>query len=334
MLPPISRSTGTAQLPFSQILTGTCQSADMLDLRRAVLGLAVACRGAADPGAPGSGSAVDVPKASGVTKCTQLPFAESSPVPEASGAAWLTIDGKLALVVTSDSGNDGAYAILDPESGETREEGKLPLGGGGDDLEGLAIHRGKLTGISSAGWIRVWERSATGFTLVDGPYPLGPIDLPDRKLRKHATGMVCAEREGNCGRNYEGICIAPSPAGACVGFAASKADGHLYCLVERDGKLAIDGNVSIKVTGPKALADCAFSETGELFAGSNVYELGRVYRVGGWADPKTVTIEEITGVAIGNSEVIAIRGDVVYRMSDSNGAPSLLAKFRCTRATK
>jgi outer membrane protein assembly factor BamB len=308
----------------------------MLGSRLLVIVLA-ACRGAtpdAAPPQPGSAAPpVAAPKSG--TKCTQVPFAESSPIAEASGATWLTIDGKLALVVVADSGNDGAYAILDPDTGETREQGKLPLGGGGDDLEGLTIHRGKLTGISSAGWIRVWERTGGGFALVDGPYPLGPIDLPDKKIKPkkvdQAVGMVCEERKVNCGRNYEGICIAPKPAGPCLGFVASKADGHLYCLVERDGKLAVDAEVSIKITRPQALADCAISDDGTLLVGSNIFELGRVYRVDGWTNPARATLEHFEGVGIGNSEVIAIRGDVVYRMSDSNGAPSLLAKFRCTR---
>jgi ABC-type sugar transport system ATPase subunit len=30
----------------------------------------------------------------------------------------------------------------------------------------------------------------------------------------------------------------------------------------------------------------------------------------------------------------AVRGDVVYRMSDTNSAPSLMAKFRCSARTK
>ncbi len=57
------------------------------------------------------------------THCPQQPFAESTPLAEASGAAWLTIDSALALVVVADSGNDGAYAILDPPTGVTREHG-------------------------------------------------------------------------------------------------------------------------------------------------------------------------------------------------------------------
>jgi hypothetical protein len=207
-----------------------------------------------------------------------------------------------------------------------------PLGGGGDDLEGLAIFRGRLAAISSAGWIREYERAAAGFTLVAGPYPLGPIDLPDKKLEPGATGMVCNEKKVNCGRNYEGICLATRPNGRCLGFAASKADGHLYCLIERDGKLAIDGAVSIEIAKPGVLADCAISDDGVLLVGANIFEFGRVYRVDSWGDPANAKLEAIEGVAIGNSETIAIRGDVVYRMSDNSGSPSLLAKYRCTRS--
>jgi hypothetical protein len=32
----------------------------------------------------------------------------------------------------------------------------------------------------------------------------------------------------------------------------------------------------------------------------------------------------------GFPEVIAAHGDVVYRMSDTGGSPSMMAKFRCT----
>ena len=53
--------------------------------------------------------------------------------------------------------------------------------------------------------------------------------------------MVCGATATNCGRNYEGLCLAPAGAGgACVGFAASKADGHLYCVTTADdGRLAV-----------------------------------------------------------------------------------------------
>ncbi|MBS1123370.1 MAG: hypothetical protein H6Q90_5598, partial [Deltaproteobacteria bacterium] len=100
--------------------------------------------------------------------CTQLPFESTSPVHEASGAAWMPIGGKPALVVIGDSGNEGEYAIIDPDSGKTLELGKLPLGGPGDDLEGVAVRGGKLVALTSPGWIQEWVRNdaAKGFELV------------------------------------------------------------------------------------------------------------------------------------------------------------------------
>ena len=304
-------------------------------MKRAFLALACAACGKDKAPAPVPAVASAVPIDPPAEKCTKLPFAESTPVPEASGAAWLPIDGKLALVVISDSGNDGQYAIVDPDTGATREEGKLPPAGAGEDLEGVATRGGKLVAVTSPGWIRTWERTAKGFTLVDGPYALGPIDLEkktDGNRPPEGTGMVCDAKLTNCGRNYEGLCLAPEPvSGACVGFVASKADGHLYCLVDDKGRLAVRHEGSIAITKPGALADCAFAEDGTLFAGSNLFDLSTVYRVDGWQTPATAKVSTVEQIGIGFPETIAARGDVIYRMSDTGGGPSLMAKFRCVR---
>ena len=304
-------------------------------MKRAFLVLVCAACGKDKAPAPVPAVASATPIDAPAEKCTKLPFAESTPVPEASGAAWLPIDGKLALVVISDSGNDGQYAIVDPDTGATREEGKLPPGGAGEDLEGVATRGGKLVAVTSPGWIRTWERSAKGFTLVDGPYALGPIDLEkktDGNRPPEGTGMVCDAKLTNCGRNYEGLCLAPEPvSGACVGFVASKADGHLYCLVDDKGRLAVRHEGSIAITKPGALADCAFAEDGTLFAGSNLFDLSTVYRVDGWQTPSTAKVSTVEQIGIGFPETIAARGDVIYRMSDTGGGPSLMAKFRCAR---
>ncbi len=267
--------------------------------------------------------------------CRELPFAETTPVPEASGAAWLEIDGALALVVISDSGNDGAYVIVDPESGATREQGKLPLGGDGEDLEGIAARGGKLHVVTSPGWIRTYERKGRGFALVDGPYALGPIDLPGRRgglgnKPPEGTGMVCDAKYTNCGRNYEGLCLAPGPVtGRCVGFAASKADGHLYCVALRGGKLAVEHAGAIRIARPGAIADCAFSEDGRLYVGSNLFDAGNVYRVTGWEDPARARVATLGPLLVGFPETLAVRGDVIYRMSDTGSAPSHMKKYRC-----
>jgi hypothetical protein len=278
------------------------------------------------PAPPKGGAEVDA-------RCTPLPFAPSSPVPEASGAAWLTIDGKPALVVVGDSGRHGAYAVLDPETGETREEGTLPLGDAGDDLEGLAGRGDRLYGLTSSGWLRAWTRAGKGFTLVDGPTPIGPVTLSDKQGPPEGTGMVCGAKATNCGRDYEGLCLVdPAHAkGPCAGFAAARADGHLYCLEERDGRFVATHELRVPITRPGALADCAFADDGTLWAGANLLGLAQVWRIDGWDAPATATVTPFMQLGAGFPEVLAVRGDVFYRMSDLGGAPSLLAKYRCTR---
>ena len=266
--------------------------------------------------------------------CERLAFAESTSVPEASGAGWLTLDGKPALVVVSDSGNRGAYGVLDPDTGATLETGRLPLTDqASDDVEGVAVRDGKLYGLTSSGWVRVWRRVAGGFELEGPPYALGPIDLPDTKNNDRAPagdGMVCNARVVNCGRNYEGLCLAPRPRDPrCVGMAASKADGHLYCLSDERGKLVVHRDRSIAITHPGALADCAFADDGTLWVGSNMFDLARVYRVAGWDTPATAQVEQVGSYGVGFPELIAARGDVLYRMSDTGGAPSAMARYRC-----
>jgi hypothetical protein len=282
------------------------------------------------------GSAAAGPGSAGASPadaCRELPFAASTPVPEASGAAWLSIDGKPGLLVISDSGNDGAYTIVDPESGATLEQGKLPLGA--DDLEGIAARGGRFYVITSPGWMRVYERKGAGFAILDGPYPLGPVDIEDKgggmgDKPPKGSGMVCAAKHVNCGRNYEGLCLAPGPvSGRCVGFAASKADGHLYCVVESAGKLAVEYSQSIKIARPGTIADCAFSDDGRLYVGSNLFDLGNVYRVTGWEDPARAKVARLGSLLIGFPETLAMRGDVFYRMSDTGGSPSAMKKFRC-----
>jgi outer membrane protein assembly factor BamB len=271
------------------------------------------------------------------TECEKLSFAESTPVPEASGAGWLEIDGALALVVVSDSGNDGAYGVVDPTTGVTREEGKLPLGSAGADTEGLAAKDGLLYGVTSSGWIRVWKRAGKGFELAQDAYALGPVDLPDKKSKLSAPdgkGMVCGAKAGNCGRDYEGLCLANKPPtgdNACVGFVASRADGHVYCLEQHDGKLRVIHGKSVKIGKSGTLADCAFSDDDRLLVGANLFGTDQVVVVEGWGDPATAKVVPLAPIGVGFPEVIAARGDIVYRMSDTGGAPSLMARYRCPK---
>jgi len=310
-----------------------------------VVAFVAACGKSGDPAAPpppapASAGASGAGSAEPGWHCAPLAFAPSTPVPEASGAAWITVDGKPALLVIGDSGNAGAYGIVDPETGATGETGKLPLSPeASDDLEGIAARGDRIYGLTSSGWVLEWQRQGRGFALVAGPYPLGPVDLPDArhgaghgKRPPAGDGMVCGERAINCGRDYEGLCLAPAPRSpGCIGFAASKADGHAYCLSEEAGKLVVHRDRAIAVSQPGALADCAFGDDGALWLGDNLFGLGRVYRVAAWDEPARARVELVGALAIGFPETLAVRGDLVYRMSDMGGAPSAMARWRCTR---
>jgi hypothetical protein len=288
------------------------------------LALCVACHKSPPPPAATPGSA----QTDG--DCSALPFATQTPVPEASAAAWLGSD---RLVVVGDSGNHGAYVIVDADTGTTIEQGQLPLGDSSDDLEGFSEHDGLFYGVISAGWIYAWKRAGSGFELVDGPYALGPVDLPATKNAKKppkTDGMVCDVHGTNCGRNYEGLCLAKSRnPGGCDGYVASKSDGHLYCVAfDAAHHLVVRRDGAIYVDEPARLADCTYDDAGTLWAADNTFGLAQVFRIdGGSAVP-------FAKLGPGFPEVIAVRDDVFYRMSDLGGAPSLMAKFRCSAIAK
>ncbi len=290
------------------------------------LALAAACHRAPPPPAVTGGSAQPARD----DGCHSLPFATETPVPEASAAAWLGSD---RLVVVGDSGNHGAYVIVDADTGTTIEQGQLPLGDSSDDLEGFSEHDGLFYGVISAGWIYTWKRAGSGFALVDGPYALGPVDLSAKKNAKRpppGDGMVCDAHGVNCGRNYEGLCLARAAnADGCAGYVASKSDGHLYCVAfDTSHRLVVRRDGAIYVDEPARLADCTYDDAGNLWAADNTFGLAQVFRIdGGSAVP-------LAKFGPGFPEVIAVRGDVFYRMSDLGGAPSLMAKFRCSPIAK
>jgi hypothetical protein len=271
--------------------------------------------------------------------CEPVPFAHDLPIAEASGAVASVIDGVPTVMVIADSGHSGDYLLVDPQTGAVRERGKLPLGqGAGDDLEGLAVRGDRFWALTSAGWLRAWVRRSPsvaghGFDLVEGPTAIGPVDAPP------ATAMVCAPTMVNCGRNFEGLCLMPQiekagPSdGACIGMAASKADGRLYCVIETAGHLAIDPQRSISVTQPGALADCNIDRE-TLWVGSNFFDFNRVRRIDNWRVPARARVIELGAIGVGFCEAIAVAGDAMYRFSDTQGTPSAVAKFRCLPANK
>lgn len=274
-------------------------------MRPTVLALAlVACNGSRreTPPAPAPAPAEAAPVA-----CERLPFASKVDVAEASGAVVLD-EG---VLVVGDSGTNGAYVIVDRETGEERERGALPLGdGAGDDLEGLARDGDRIVALTSAGWMRAWRRVPGGFELVDGPYVIGP------------GPMSCDAHKVNCGKNYEGLCVGGDDP-VCAGWAASKDDGHLHCLVRGGERLRAHGSRRIAITHDDALSGCAFdAATGALWAITNAFD-GNLYRIDG---DEARRVEAPAGLF---PEAVAADDGVVWRFSDLSRPPSPAERLRC-----
>jgi hypothetical protein len=260
----------------------------------------------------------------GPLNCQRQDFALTLPLPEASGATWAVIDGLAAVLVVADSGHAGAYAVIDPATGEVREQGSLPLGtGASDDLEGLSVHAGRFFAITSSGWVREWRRITGGFDLVDGPYPVATVSTaPD--------ALACDGASINCGPNYEGLCLRTrAAAGACLGFAAAKARGHLLCLTLVDNRLAAEPSGAVVVDLPEVVTGCDFTPDDRLWAGANLFGLSRIYRIDGWQTPSEAQARTLDWIGDGFPEAMAVDGDLVFRFSDTGDAPSLQSKFRC-----
>jgi hypothetical protein len=260
----------------------------------------------------GDGDAADVPVAPRPF-CESLSGSGSIELPEASAAVRFS-DG-MALVV-ADSGHRGRAVWVSPEGATTAVQ--LPLDPISrrrgtdivdDDLEGLAIGTdGRLYGLTSAGWLRVWTRDGTDFTQVGSARPIS--DHPD---------FVCDSRAVNCGPNYEGLCLRPSgwdapagPSAPCVGYAASKARGELVCLVASDGESPLRVEPSrVLATGLAAdhLSDCAFIRRADGSAA--VLVAGNLY-----AGSELRMVDEVSGQHVStdifgaiNQEALLDRGD-------------------------
>jgi hypothetical protein len=280
--------------------------------------------------------------------CVASVFPSTVDVSEASGAAVVIVRGAPRLVVLSDSGNQGAYAALDIDSGALVKTGKLPLGATSDDLEGAATINGDYIAATSAGWIYRWRFSdaVDEFVAVAPPYPLGPVDdsIPlDGGLGDvpppTGSGYVCSAFGVNCGRNFESICLAPQPnavLNACVGLVASKSDGNVYCLTLQNEKLRIDATRRFAVAVPGALADCSIDEQNRAWVGANLYARNRVFVLTGWDQlPVAPVVQQTDDASVGFAEGIWVRSGpgssaTVVRLSDTGSAgPSEMARFDC-----
>ncbi len=271
-------------------------------------------------------ASVDAP-ATGPFACVAAPgYPSSVSLTEASAATEVELlVGVRELLVVSDSGGAGAAIAMRLADGVIRSL-TLPLDAtASDDLEGIAWRDGKLYTLTSSGAVRRFAPDGAGGLIRDqDAYALG------------AEPYVCADLTGvNCGKNYEGLCLRAVSAGEpCVGYAASKAEGKLYCLT-----LDASGVLSASTTRPAlalavpsgSLSDCAFGAAGPaqhvLGIGTNVYNASRSYRV----NEADGTLTKLPTTFVVNLESLAIDHDgALYTFSDDNSASaSQTRKLTC-----
>ncbi|HEX7665725.1 MAG TPA: hypothetical protein VF407_14465 [Polyangiaceae bacterium] len=277
-----------------------------------------------------SSSSTKDPKTAAV-KCVADPhFPSPLKIPEASGAAEVELSpGVREILVVSDSGDHGAAIAWKIPDGPVRAL-TLPLdeNAANDDLEGIAWQGGHLFTLTSSGAVRRFSPDGKGGLARDGAaYPLGDPPAACKDLQKV-----------NCGRNYEGLCLRETNAQGvkprCAGYAASKKEGALYCVVEQDNKLAIDTvrKPIVLAIDKDALSDCAFGTFGgpaqnTLVVTTNVHGGSASYVV----DEATGALSTLDVGSTPSNEAITIdRDGTMYQFMDDNGDESLALKTTCT----
>jgi hypothetical protein len=290
------------------------------------------------PSPPASPSSSALPSASGVRCVRDDAFPSPWALPEASAAAEVELrPGSREILVVGDSGRHGAAMAWSRASG-TRPL-VLPLDDkASDDLEGMAWQGdragGHLETLTSSGAVRRFVPDGRGGLRADGEaYAIGPppVSCPDL----HAI---------NCGKNWEGLCLrspaaAATPGTPCVGYAASKSDTALYCVVrDAAGRLAIDPARPPRVLElgrfsrrEGVLSDCAFGAPGGpaedvLLVTTNLFGGSQTYAV----DEATGRVSALDVVATPSNEAIAVDHEgAFYAFLDDNGDTSVARRFAC-----
>jgi hypothetical protein len=255
-------------------------------------------------------------------------------LPEASGAAEVELrHGVREILVMGDSGRNGA-AMAWSKAGGTRPL-VLPLDDkASDDLEGMTWQKeaagGRLYTLTSSGAVRQFVPDGAGGLRRDGEaVRIGPPPLSCDDLR----GV-------NCGKNWEGLCLrGPAAHARCAGYAASKKETALYCVVkDAAGQLAIDVHLPPMVLQldrlirrEGVLSDCTFGAVGGpaedvLLVTTNVFGGSQTYLV----DESTGRVSSLGVVATASNEGIAVdREGALYAFLDDNGETSDAARFVC-----
>jgi hypothetical protein len=249
-------------------------------------------------------------------------------VAEASAAATLTIGGATRVIVLGDSGHHGSGALFNPIN-NTAKSIVIPVDAvASDDLEGATMRGPDFYTLTSSGAVRRYSVSDTGeFTQIGAAYGIAPSPYTCPSLT-----------EKNCAKNFEGLCLRPSGPNHCNGYAASKTDNSLFCVLQgADGKLEIDVNVPpmhFADIAALSLSDCAFGEVGKdhqvrLFITTNKENVtgGPTYMV----DDVTGTLIPLPGLPhTANNEAMAILPNSAFILfEDTSNTPSPSVRGVC-----
>lgn len=274
------------------------------------------------PAAPGDSAAV---------RCTRDSSVPATfDVPEASGAAQVELRrGVRELFVVSDSGHKGAALLFDMATGATRATTLALDATAGDDVEGVAW-------LADAAGPHLFALTSSGAVRRFSPDGAGGLKRDRDAYRLGAPPITCDSLASfNCGRNYEGLCLRPpsAPRARCAGYAASKEEGRLYCLVFEGDRLVADPiKPPLTLAVPThALSDCAFGADGgpaqsTLVVTTNVHGGSTSYVV----DEASGALAAIDAPGTANNEAIAIddRG-ALYVVMDTSSAPSPVVRYAC-----
>jgi hypothetical protein len=234
------------------------------------------------------------------------------------------VPGTRELLVLSDSGNGGEALLWAMPRGPFRPIRLALDAAASDDLEGAAWREGEghLYTLTSSGAVRRFRRDSRGGLERDGDaYAIGPPPYSCPSLT-----------DVNCGMNYEGLCLRAT-SGKCAGYAASKTEGKLFCVLFDGQRLRIDPTKPPLVLHVPlhALSDCTFGSAGGpakdvLLVTTNVYGGSKTYRV----DEATGALAPLDVVGLPNNEAIAVDSDgSLYQFMDSDTRVSLAYRMTC-----
>jgi hypothetical protein len=259
-------------------------------------------------------------------RCTPDPsFPTTWQVSEASAAVEVSLrPGTRELLVISDSGNGGEALLWGIPHGPFRPI-RLALDPmASDDNEGAAWALGHLYTLTSGGAVRRFSPDGHDSLHRDGDaYAIGPPPYSCAPLTEY-----------NCGYNYEGLCLRAQPSGArCAGYAASKKEGRLFCVVLEEERIRIDTiKPPIVLDVPRnSLSDCAFGAADGpgrdvLLVTTNVYGGSTTYVV----NESSGGIAPLDVVGLPNNEAVAIGSDgAFYEFMDSDSTTSLAGRLTC-----